>query len=159
MYFSYLNTPVGMLEIVGDSKNLLKISFLDTVEKSMQTNLENEVTKKVSKELNEYFFDGRQTFDISLKLLGTDFQKKVWVELMNIPYGQVVSYKYIADKINCPKGYRAVGLANNKNKIPIIIPCHRVVGINGNLVGYAGGIKIKQSLIDHEKNNLEKGNR
>lgn len=84
---------------------------------------------------------------------GTDFQKTVWKELLKIPYGKTVSYKYIADKIGNKKAFRAVGNANNKNKISIIIPCHRVIGSNGKLVGYANGIDMKKLLLELEKEN------
>lgn len=84
---------------------------------------------------------------------GTDFQKNVWKELLKIPYGKTVSYKYIADKIGNKKAFRAVGNANNKNKISIIIPCHRVIGSNGKLVGYANGIDMKKLLLELEKEN------
>lgn len=84
---------------------------------------------------------------------GTDFQKNVWKELLKIPYGKTVSYKYIADKIGNKKAFRAVGNANNKNKISIIIPCHRVIGSNGKLVGYANGIDMKKFLLELEKEN------
>ncbi|MCL1858798.1 MAG: methylated-DNA--[protein]-cysteine S-methyltransferase [Oscillospiraceae bacterium] len=105
-------------------------------------------------QLTEYFGGKRKTFDLPLNFDGcTDFMKSVYSELMKIPYGETVSYKYIAEKINCPRAYRAVGLANNKNPLPIIIPCHRVIGSDGKLVGYGGGIDLKIKLLEFEKNN------
>ena len=95
----------------------------------------------------------RKEFDIPLAPQGTDFQKKVWKALQNINYGTTASYKEIAQKINNPKAVRAVGMANNQNPIAIIIPCHRVIGSNGKLVGYAGGLELKQKLLELEKNN------
>lgn len=112
--------------------------------------LETEEIKKAHTQLLEYFSGKRKIFDIKIKPFGTDFQKKVWDALMQVPYGQVCSYKDIAIKIGNEKACRAVGMANNKNPIPLIIPCHRVVGSNGNLVGYAGGIEVKKQLLDIE---------
>lgn len=101
--------------------------------------------------MDEYFSGKRKKFDVSIVLEGTEFRKKVWKELMNIPYGETCSYKDIAIKIGNPKACRAVGGANNKNKIPIIIPCHRVIGTGGKLVGYAGGLHIKELLLENER--------
>ena len=97
--------------------------------------------------LKEYLEGKRKEFDIEINPKGTDFQKMVWKELLKIPYGETRSYKDIAARVNNPKGSRAVGMANNKNPIPIIIPCHRVIGSNGNLTGYAGGVNIKEKLL------------
>ncbi|KAB3529190.1 methylated-DNA--[protein]-cysteine S-methyltransferase [Alkaliphilus serpentinus] len=102
------------------------------------------------KQLQEYFSGTRRSFNLPLDLRGTPFQIKVWKALMEIPFGETVSYKFIAERIENPKGTRAVGMANNKNKIPIIIPCHRVVGSDGRLVGYGGGMEIKRTLLGLE---------
>ena len=102
-------------------------------------------------QLDEYFQGKRTTFSLPFKLTGTPFQLAVWKELQNIPYGKTTSYKEIAQKINKPKACRAVGMANNKNPLPIIIPCHRVIGSNGKLIGYAGGLKLKNYLLELEK--------
>ena len=98
-----------------------------------------------------YFSKKRKSFDIPIKLEGTEFQKRVWDALIQIPYGKTCTYKDIAEKIGNPKACRAVGGANNKNPIMIIVPCHRVIGKNGDLVGYAGGIEVKQKLLDLEQ--------
>lgn len=100
--------------------------------------------------LREYFNGALKVFDLPLDVIGTPFQKQVWQALTEIPYGKTVTYKDIAVKINRPKAVRAVGMANNKNKIPIIIPCHRVIGSNGSLVGYGGGLHIKKKLLSLE---------
>ena len=105
-------------------------------------------------QLNEYFDGKRQTFDFATNAKGTEFQKRVWIALQNIPYGELYSYKQIAEIIGNPKASRAVGMANNKNSLPIVIPCHRVVGSNGKLVGYAYGLDMKKYLIDIEKSNI-----
>lgn len=151
MYFSYLESPCGLIKIIATDTKLEEIRFLNHIEQDF-TN-ENEITKRFRKELSEYFFQRRKTFSMDLILKGTEFQKEVWNALMEIPYGEVITYKDLAEKIDNPKAYRAVGNANNKNKIPIIIPCHRVIGSKGNLVGYAGGIDLKYFLIEHEKAN------
>lgn len=105
----------------------------------------------VFQQLDEYFSQKRTTFEIPYQTHGTTFQKHVWQALTEIPYGETCSYKDVAHAINKPKAYRAVGMANNKNPIPIIIPCHRVIGIKGNLVGFAYGLAIKQELLSIEK--------
>ena len=103
--------------------------------------------------MNEYLKGHRVSFDFAYELIGTQFQLKVWNALCNIPYGKTCSYKDIAIAIGNPKACRAVGMANNKNPITIIVPCHRVIGSSGTLVGYAGGIEMKQFLIDLEIQN------
>jgi len=102
-------------------------------------------------QLAEYFSGGRREFDIPMDMGGTAFQRKCWQALMEIPYGEVCSYSDIAMKVGSPRGVRAVGMANHVNPIPIIVPCHRVVGKDGSLTGYAGGLEMKQWLIAHEK--------
>lgn len=107
--------------------------------------------QKAAQELSEYFAGNRKEFDIPLNPKGTDFQKSVWNALRTIPYGKTMSYGQVAAQIGNPKASRAVGMANNKNPIPILIPCHRVIGANGKLVGYGGGIWIKQKLLELEQ--------
>lgn len=102
-------------------------------------------------QLNEYFTGKRKEFDLPLDPSGTPFQKKVWAALQQIPYGETRTYKQIAQAVGNDKASRAVGMANNKNPIAIVIPCHRVIGTNGSLIGYAGGIHIKESLLELEK--------
>jgi len=110
------------------------------------------ILKETIKQLNEYFGKERKKFDLPLSLHGTDFQIKVWNALMKIPYGETWSYAQLAAAVGNPKACRAVGMANNKNPIAIIIPCHRVIGSDGSLTGYAGGLKIKKLLLESEKN-------
>lgn len=147
MYVDFFESRIGIIKIVCDEEMIVEISFVD--EKTEVK--ENELTKKVKKELWEYFIGKRMTFDLPLKMEGTPFQLKVWNELLKIPYGRTCSYKEIAERIGSPKAYRAIGNANNKNKIAILIPCHRVVGANHQLVGYAGGLVRKEALLEHEK--------
>jgi O-6-methylguanine DNA methyltransferase len=111
---------------------------------------DNVVLLEAKKQLEDYFMKRRQEFDLPLELNGTEFQKKVWRALMDIPYGETRSYKEIAKVVGNDKASRAIGLANNKNLIMIIIPCHRVIGSNGKLVGYAGGLNLKAALLELE---------
>lgn len=104
----------------------------------------------VTDQLNEYFAGRRQTFNVKLAPQGTDFQQQVWLQLSKIPYGQAVSYSHIAEQIGNPKANRAVGLANGKNPLPIIVPCHRVIGKDGSLTGFGGGLDVKRFLLNLE---------
>nr|AGS51828.1 methylated-DNA--protein-cysteine methyltransferase [uncultured bacterium contig00066] len=114
---------------------------------------ETPLIKEAAKQLDEYFNRKRKKFDLPVILHGTEFQIKVWKALQKIPYGQTRSYGEIAALTGNPKASRAVGMANNRNPIPIIIPCHRVIGSNGSLTGYAGGLELKRQLLDLEKQN------
>lgn len=151
-YLNYYNSPLGALEVVTDEKNLLEIKFVE--KKSMKESEKTTVFLQVEKELNEYFLGKREKFSVPFILNGTEFQKKVWIEVNNIPYGETKSYKEIAKNIGNEKAVRAVGNANNRNKLPIIIPCHRVIGSSGNLVGYGGGLSKKIYLLELEEKNV-----
>lgn len=146
----FLLTPIGTLKIVGDRNYIYSINFSKP---NKNTKITYNTIKECVKQLKEYFEGKRKKFDLKLKLQGTKFQKKVWSELGKIPYGKVVSYSYIAEKIGLPKAARAVGNANNKNKFAIVIPCHRVIAKNSSLSGYASGISKKKWLIDFELSN------
>ena len=136
------------LYLVATETHLINIQFTQPQKALLQT---TELLSMATTQLDEYFQGKRTVFSLPFKLIGTTFQLAVWKELQNIPYGQTTSYKEIAQKINKPKAYRAVGMANNKNPLPIIIPCHRVIGSNGKLIGYAGGLKLKNYLLELEK--------
>lgn len=136
------------LYLVATETHLINIQFTQPQKALLQT---TELLSMATIQLDEYFQGKLTTFSLPFKLTGTPFQLAVWKELQNIPYGQTTSYKEIAQKINKPKAYRAVGMANNKNPLPIIIPCHRVIGSNGKLIGYAGGLKLKNYLLELEK--------
>ena len=142
-------SEIGPFEIVGTSKGLLTITF-NKDPLVTDHDLPASITKCL-RQLEEYFKGQRQKFDVSLVLEGTDFQKAVWRQLQKIPFGETASYGDVARAIDRPKAYRAVGNANNKNPVPLIIPCHRVIGSDGKLVGFGGGIWRKQWLLDHEK--------
>ena len=134
--------------LVATETHLINIQFTQPQKALLQT---TELLSMATIQLDEYFQGKRTTFSLPFKLTGTPFQLAVWKELQNIPYGQTTSYKEIAQKINKPKACRAVGMANNKNPLPIIIPCHRVIGSNGKLIGYAGGLNLKNYLLELEK--------
>lgn len=136
------------LYLVATETHLINIQFTQPQKALLQT---TELLSMATIQLDEYFQGKRTTFSLPFKLTGTPFQLAVWKELQNIPYGKTISYKEITQKINKPKAYRAVGMANNKNPLPIIIPCHRVIGSNGKLIGYAGGLKLKNYLLELEK--------
>ena len=136
------------LYLVATETHLINIQFTQPQKALLQT---TEPLSMATIQLDEYFQGKRTTFSLPFKLTGTPFQLAVWKELQNIPYGKTTSYKEIAQKINKPKAYRAVGMSNNKNPLPIIIPCHRVIGSNGKLIGYAGGLKLKNYLLELEK--------
>lgn len=148
VYFCKYQFENISLYLVASETHLINIQFTQPQKALLQT---TELLSMATIQLDEYFQGKRTTFSLPFKLTGTPFQLAVWKELQNIPYGQTTSYKEIAQKINKPKAYRAVGMANNKNPLPIIIPCHRVIGSNGKLIGYAGGLKLKNYLLELEK--------
>ena len=149
IYKIHYNSPLGLIQITG-SKD--KIISLDFVEDKYYVNEDvPNILKEAYKQLDEYFNGIRKNFDLDLFFDGTEFQNKVWNELCNIPYGETATYKDMAIRIGNEKACRAVGNANNKNNIGIIIPCHRVIGSNGKLVGYEGGLWRKEWLLEHEK--------
>ena len=148
----YYNSPIGILEIIESDGHIVEINFVED-----DNCLEEFISEEIEKckiELEEYFNGRRSEFSVKVDLAkGTEFQKKVWNALRDIPYGETVSYKEIAEKIGNPKAVRAVGGANNKNPIPIIIPCHRVIGKDGSLTGYGGGLSKKECLLNLENEN------
>lgn len=117
------------------------------------TGVSSDISKLAKKQLDEYFSGTRKTFNLPIEITGTAFQKRVWTALCDIPYGETRSYKEIAMAIGNGKAARAVGMANNKNPVTIVIPCHRVIGSNGRLVGYAGGLAMKEKLLELERGN------
>ncbi|OOM11955.1 methylated-DNA--[protein]-cysteine S-methyltransferase [Clostridium saccharobutylicum] len=149
----YYNTMIGELAIEENGLAITKVFLVDKdIEEEPVEKNETELLKEAIKQLNEYFDGKRKEFNLPLAPKGTEFQKKVWNALKEIPFGETRSYGEIARRIGNEKASRAVGMANNKNPIMIIIPCHRVIGANGKLVGYAGGIDIKEKLLNLEKN-------
>lgn len=151
-YYPY-RTPLGRLTVASDGQAITAIGFgeRDFPGERRAT----ELTNRAANQLQEYLAGKRRSFDLPLAYAGTDFQKRVWDALCDIPYGQTRSYSEVAAAIGNPKACRAVGGANNKNPIPIVVPCHRVIGSNGSLVGYAGGAKVKAFLLDLERRAVE----
>lgn len=152
-YLKKIETVIGKINIVEEDGYIIMV---DIGEKEDMKNIEEKDTKllkEAEKQLEEYFSLKRKQFNLPYKQEGTTFMKKVWNALQEIPYGETRSYKQIAEEIGKPKAVRAVGMANNKNKIPIIIPCHRVIGSNGKLIGYALGLDVKKYLLDLESKN------
>ena len=143
-------SPLGAVTILEKEEKICGVYFapLSSFEAKSE---ETPLLLKAKKELLEYFSGKRTDFDLPLSLKGTEFQLKVWEKLKTIPYGETRTYQEIAQMIGCPKGCRAVGMANHKNPICILIPCHRVVGKNGALTGYAGGLSRKEWLLKREK--------
>lgn len=148
----YYETDIGKIGIVEDGEAITHIFFKEITLEDIIIS-ETSLLRKAYEEIQEYFLGKRKNFDLPLKPQGTEFQQRVWKVLQEIPYGSTCSYKDIAKQIGNIKASRAVGMANNKNPIPIIIPCHRVVGADGKLVGYAGGLDVKKRLLDIEKEN------
>jgi methylated-DNA-[protein]-cysteine S-methyltransferase len=157
--YDEMNSPVGKLILVASSKGLHIVTWEGGKDKEIYYQILNSLTKsknnnvilKTKTQLSEYFSHKRKEFDLPLVMNGTDFQIKAWNELCKIPYATTISYGEQAEKVGDKKKARAVGAANGKNWIPIIIPCHRVVGVNGHLVGFAGGVDKKAFLLQLEK--------
>lgn len=150
-YKAYYKSEIGIVEITSSEDAVLSIYFVD---KEGETVEMPKILKEAYNQIDEYFKGKRKKFNLKLSFEGTDFQNRVWNELTKIPYGQVVSYKDIAIAVGNEKAVRAVGTTNGKNKISIVVPCHRVIGSNGKLTGYAGGLHRKEWLLNHEKNIL-----
>ncbi|WP_195987502.1 methylated-DNA--[protein]-cysteine S-methyltransferase [Clostridium sp. D53t1_180928_C8] len=155
MSFSYYDSKLGKIKIEVEDKYIIGVNFVSDVNLLMdEINNENEkkIIIKCKKQLEEYFNGERKNFELEIKFIkGTNFQKSVWNELCKIKFGETVSYKEIAERIGKTNAYRAVGGANNKNPIAIIVPCHRVIGKNGSMVGYADGIDKKEFLLKLER--------
>lgn len=155
MYYTRFNTRFCEIILVGDEQGLTNLHLNTgegkrTFEILDEWILNDDFFTEIINEIEEYFNGKRKTFNVKLNPQGTDYQKKVWNELCKIPYGEVYTYKQVATRIGNEKASRAVGMANSKNPIPLIIPCHRVVGSNGKLTGFAHGLVIKKKLIEHE---------
>lgn len=159
IYITKYESPVGNLHLATSDHGLVQINLLN------KKNLLQRLTKAVPNaeiieddkknqtavlQLNEYFNKKRETFDLPLHIIGTTFFQQVWSELCNVPFGKTASYKEIAVRIGNPKAVRAVGQANNRNPIPILIPCHRIIGSGGGLTGFGGGLEMKEKLLLHE---------
>jgi len=159
--FIYNDFPLGAI-LIGERNNSISyLMFADQEEtrgvfESGYLNQETRLIRMAKSQLEEYFEGKRKNFDMALSPEGTEFQKKVWMALLEIPYGETRSYKEIGERIGCPKGSRAVGFANNRNPISIMIPCHRVIGSDGSLIGYGGGLENKKKLLLLEEHNCHR---
>lgn len=145
----YIETPLGIAAISGDENGVSSVSVTKNSTKVPSTNIPCFLQDTVT-QLQEYFEGNRTNFDLLLNPSGTDFQKKVWDELLNIPFGKTTTYLDMAKRLGDPKCIRAAASANGKNPLWIIVPCHRVIGSDGSLTGYAGGLWRKKWLLDHE---------
>lgn len=154
-YYKNMTSPVGLLKLISDENALVALLWendpparvpLDEAEEDKN----HPILIQAEDELNEYFAGTRTKFSVPLNPHGTDFQKSVWLELRKIPYGETRSYKQLADAVGKPLASRAVGAANGKNPLSIIVPCHRVIGSNGTLTGFAGGLEFKSYLLNLE---------
>ena len=154
IHTAYYKSPIGTIEVKGNSKEIHSIYF---IEEDISTTLEvtSGEIKKCVQQLDEYFLGNRKEFELSLSPSGTEFQGKVWTELLKVPFGKTRSYLEQSKKLGDVKAIRAVASANGKNPISIIIPCHRIVGSDGSLTGYAGGVWRKKWLLEHESGNKQ----
>jgi methylated-DNA-[protein]-cysteine S-methyltransferase len=150
LFVLFYASPLGLIEIKGTKQDIRSVNFVE--EESASNNTFPDVLLQCKRELDEYFAGTRKNFSVPLNPVGTDFQKTVWNELLKIDFGNTTSYMSIAKKMNNPGAVRAVGLANGKNPIGVLIPCHRVIGEDGSLTGYAGGLWRKKWLLEHEGN-------
>jgi methylated-DNA-[protein]-cysteine S-methyltransferase len=159
MNYVYLETPIGTLLIAGDSEAVRRIDFPKNgkarkPEEGWTESARGPVAQAV-KQLREYFAGKRVDFELPLAPEGTEFQRTVWRNLQEIPYGETISYGELAKRVGNPKASRAVGAANGQNPIPIVIPCHRVIGANGKLTGFGGGLPTKEALLQLENRQLK----
>lgn len=154
MKTAIISTPIGFIEVNGDEDGLASVVFLDSDDCAVSESISREL-KDAVEQLREYFDGKREEFSLKLSPKGTDFQKRVWKRLQEIPFGKTTSYQQMANQLGDPKVIRAAASANGKNPISIIIPCHRVIGSDGSLTGYAGGLHRKKWLLEHETPSLQ----
>ncbi|HUM52914.1 MAG TPA: methylated-DNA--[protein]-cysteine S-methyltransferase [Chitinophagales bacterium] len=150
-FLSYLQTPIGLIEIKANDEHILSVLFLDD-NRILDENSENEISLIGKQQLEDYFANKRSMFDLPLFFASTEFQQKVWLQLQTIPFGKTISYLQLALDLGDEKCIRAAASANGKNPFAIVVPCHRVIGKDGSLTGYAGGLWRKQWLLEHEGN-------
>jgi methylated-DNA-[protein]-cysteine S-methyltransferase len=145
MYTSAIDTPIGQIVIEADDAAVFFIGFKNVVEENP-----NSVTTIAREQLQQYFSGSRYEFSFPIRQQGTEFQQKVWTELLNVSAGKPISYTALSKRMNSPLAIRAIAAANGKNNLMIVVPCHRIIGANGDLVGYAGGLLRKKWLLEHE---------
>ena len=145
IYSANLSTPLGIISLYANEDCLFEIAFGKCRETAA-----NAVIMQAAEQLSEYFEKKRTKFELPLEISGTDFQKRVWQELLKIPYGTTISYAELAERAGNKKACRAAGSANGKNRLPIVIPCHRVISSDGKIGGYSGGLFVKRMLLEIE---------
>jgi len=158
--YRYCDTPIGRLLLVGDKDGLHAIRFPTEGKRSRPQNhwqRDEGAFEEAARQLAAYFTGDLRRFELPLQTAGTEFQKKVWRELQTIPYGETLSYAVLAKRIGRPKACRAVGAANGANPLPIVVPCHRVIGSDGSLTGFGGGVEAKRFLLELEGTDLGTG--
>ena len=148
MFYQYIDSPLGRVKIVASSEGICSIAFDETCTEAVSPSA---LTQRAAEQLNAYFSGALSQFDLPLAASGSPFQQQVWQALCTVPFGTTCSYSSIARQINNIKAVRAVGAANGRNPIAIVVPCHRVIGANGTLTGYAGGLDKKAWLLKHEQ--------
>lgn len=158
MYKNIYKSSIGNLLLIANKTHLIEVKFINDFDDIKEFNDSSKILDQAKQELDLYFAGELQKFQTPLLITGTKFEKKVYKTLLKIPYGFVKTYQNIAKEINNPKAYRAVGNANSKNKLPIFIPCHRVIGRSNKLGGYSAGIEIKKYLLKLEGNYIFKDN-
>ena len=153
-FYSYMDSPVGRLLIAWNDEGLSAIQFQSESQRAASEagwQAEEEIPEQIRRQLEAYFRGELHDFDLPLSMTGTPFQLEVWKALQGIPYGSTISYAELARRIGNPQAVRAVGAANGKNPVPIVVPCHRVIGSSGKLTGYGGGLHIKEALLNLER--------
>lgn len=151
LYYTYYDSPIGLLKIGGTEQYIAELSFVDNQEQMQYGEPGiSDVIHQCTEELIEYFSGRRRQFTVPVHQEGTDFQKRVWSELIQIPFGKTISYLDLSKRLGDPKAIRAAASTNGKNKIAIIVPCHRVIGSDKSLTGYSGGLPRKRWLLQHE---------
>lgn len=156
IFYTTIFSPVGFLEIKTNRDFLLSVSFTENLLPSSE--FQPNILKETARQINAYFEGELKSFNLNIQPEGTDFQLNVWEKVMKVKFGKTATYLEIALQTGSKNNTRAVGLANGKNPIPIVIPCHRIIGVNGKLTGYAGGIEKKRWLLQHEQNLSDKIN-
>ena len=143
-YYDYCWSEIGLIEVGGTDREILTVEFVEHYRSQCQS---NDVVREGARQIDQYVGGQRREFDLPLGLYGTDFQRQVWRQVLTVPYGQAATYQDIADAIGNPLAVRAVGAANGRNPLPLIVPCHRIIGRDGHLVGYGGGLWRKEWLL------------
>ena len=154
-YYTYMESPIGPLLLAGDDSGLRRIGFPEgknPPQPAPEWRRDAQCLRYIAEQLDAYFAGSLRDFDLPLQMQGTPFQLSVWKALRDIPYGETISYGELARRIGNPKGSRAVGLANGANPIPVVVPCHRVIGSTGKLTGFGGGLRTKETLLALERN-------